>query len=105
MLKLIRVLLMILVLSAVSLTNVFAQPSAPVQSARFQIFFNPNVRADTFLVDTQTGKVWQLTQFTDVKGEPTVWNRMDRIDDDKQSLQFYLQHGLKETEKTEAPSQ
>jgi hypothetical protein len=32
---------------------------------RYQIFFNPNARADTFLVDTQTGKVWQ---FVDIHG-------------------------------------
>lgn len=105
MLKSIRFFLMILTLSAVSLSNVFAQPGAPIQNGRFQIFINPNVRADTFLVDTQTGKVWQLTQFTDVKGEPTAWNRMDRLDDDKQAFQFFLQHGIKKTEKPATPTQ
>ena len=105
MLETIRCLLVILVLSVASLSNVFAQPNAPVQNARFQIFFNPNVRADTFLLDTQTGKVWQLTQFTDLNGDPTVWNRMDRIDDDKQLFQFYRQHDVKKTTEPASPNQ
>jgi hypothetical protein len=51
---------------------------------RFQIFFNPNVRADTFLVDTQTGKVWRMTNYTDVPGSPTIWQYMERIDSREQ---------------------
>ena len=51
---------------------------------RFQIFFNPNVRADTFLVDTQTGKVWHLTTYTDVIGNPIIWQYMERIDSKEQ---------------------
>ena len=51
---------------------------------RFQIFFNPNVRADTFLVDTQTGKVWRMTTYTDIIGEPTIWQFMERIDTKEQ---------------------
>lgn len=105
MLKNILCNLLILLLCTVSQSDVFAQPGSPIQNARFQIFFNPNVRADTFLLDTQTGKVWQLTQLTDVKGDPTVWNRMDRLDDDKQIFQFILQHGMKETEKPSTHSQ
>jgi hypothetical protein len=31
---------------------------------RFQIINNPNVRADTFLLDTETGKIWKPVQFT-----------------------------------------
>jgi hypothetical protein len=95
---------MILAFSTVSLSNVFAQPLAPLQNGRFQIFFNPNARADTFLLDTQTGKVWRLTQITDVIGDPTVWDRMERLDDDKQAYQFLLKHGAKEIEKPAAPS-
>lgn len=51
---------------------------APV--GRYQIVFSPNVRADTFLLDTQKGRVWQMTKFSDLPGEPTAWNEMDVID-------------------------
>ena len=51
-------------------------------SQRFQIVFNPNVRADTFLIDTQKGKVWQMTKFTDIEDQPTVWQPLDIIDPD-----------------------
>jgi hypothetical protein len=104
MFKSIRGFLMILALFAVTLTNVFAQPIAPIQNGRFQIFFNPNVRADTFLLDTQTGKVWQLTKFTNLIGDPTVWNRMERIDDDKQEFQLTRSYGVKKTEEPEEPT-
>jgi hypothetical protein len=39
-----------------------------------------------FMIDTQTGKVWELTRYTDVEGEPRVWVNMTRIDD---SAQFF----------------
>lgn len=73
-----------------------AQQSASTSSARFQIFLNPNVRADTFLVDTNTGRVWRLTTFKDIEDNPTVWISMDRIDDDKQLMNFVRSHKLKQ---------
>ncbi len=62
-----------------------AQPSQGQQSGsevtgRFTIIFNPEIRADLFLLDTQTGKVWALVRYTDVFGEPRVWLRMERLD-------------------------
>lgn len=50
------------------------------ESKRFQIVSNPHARADTFLLDTQKGKVWQLTKITDVESQPTVWEPMNVID-------------------------
>lgn len=50
------------------------------ESKRFEIIFNPNARADTFLLDTQKGKVWQLTKITDVESQPTVWQPLEIID-------------------------
>lgn len=49
-------------------------------SARYQIIFSPHVRADTFLLDTQKGKVWQLTSFPDLEGKPTAWKPVLVID-------------------------
>ncbi len=54
-----------------------AQPTASCPESevgRFQIVINKNIRADTFLLDTKTGRIWQNTTFTDLKGEPTVWD-------------------------------
>jgi hypothetical protein len=45
---------------------------------RFVFVINPNMRADTFLLDTQTGKVWQRTHITDFVGEPDIWSPMLR---------------------------
>lgn len=50
------------------------------QAPRYQIVFNPSVRADTFLIDTQKGKVWKQTTITDVESQPTVWQPMVVID-------------------------
>lgn len=51
------------------------------QGGRFQIIFNPSgVRADTFLLDTQTGRIWRPTKFTDLEGEPSAWVYEDRLD-------------------------
>jgi hypothetical protein len=50
------------------------------RNGRYAIVINPNIRADTFLLDTQKGKIWQLTKFTDLAGEPTGWNEMTIVD-------------------------
>jgi hypothetical protein len=34
------------------------------QPGRYQIVMNPQIRADTFLLDTATGKIWQLAKLT-----------------------------------------
>jgi hypothetical protein len=57
------------------------KPEPIAKSQRYQIVFNPSVRADTFMLDTQKGKVWRLTQLTDIEGQPTVWVPMNAIDD------------------------
>jgi hypothetical protein len=49
---------------------------------RFQIVSNPNARIDTFLLDTQKGKVWRMTKITDLEGQPTIWEPMEIIDPD-----------------------
>ena len=49
---------------------------------RFQIVSNPNARIDTFLLDTQKGKVWRMVKITDLEGQPTIWEPMEIIDPD-----------------------
>lgn len=60
--------------------NAIAAPSAS-EVGRFQIVLNPSVRADTFLLDTETGRVWRLVKYTDLKDQPEAWEFMDRLDD------------------------
>lgn len=54
-------------------------PAAP-RNGRYAIVFNPNVRADTFLLDTQSGKVWHQVKYADLKGQPTVWELTTVVD-------------------------
>lgn len=68
-------------------TGRFIPDIQPAQSAgsaqrdgRYVIVFGPHARADTFLLDTQKGKVWQLTKYTDLDGEPTLWDDMGIVD-------------------------
>lgn len=53
-------------------------------SERYAIFFSPHARADQYLVDTDTGRVWQKVTYTDLVGEPEVWMPLTRIDSDAQ---------------------
>ena len=55
-----------------------ARPSSP--TGRFQVVVNPNARADTFLLDTATGRVWQRTKYTNLPDQPEVWQIQDRVD-------------------------
>lgn len=52
-----------------------------IEVGRYQIVINPNVRADTTLLDTATGRTWKVVQYTDIKGQPTVWQIQDKVDD------------------------
>ena len=52
----------------------------PTQPGRFQIVVNPAARADTFLLDTASGHIWQRTKYTDLPGQPEVWQIQDRVD-------------------------
>lgn len=58
-------------------------------SRRYQIVFNPNVRADTFLLDTETGKIWRRAMFSDLPDQPTAWEFENRIDKG-QELREYI---------------
>lgn len=66
-------------LSAVSV-SAQSQRAASTQSGRFYIFHNPSIRADTFLVDSETGSVWYTTRYSDVVNDPAVWIKMERLD-------------------------
>ncbi len=58
---------------------------------RFQIVMRDGLRADTFLLDTQEGMVWQMTQYTDVEGQPVLWLIMKRLDTEADVLEFAIE--------------
>lgn len=66
---------------------------------RYQIFINPNVRADTLLLDTQTGKTWVQTGITNVKGEPTIWMYRERLDNEAEFADWSSRQTPKSGEK------
>ena len=92
---LVIVLLSIAAANAWSLFSSDTPPSPAPQTGRYQIFFSPHMRADTFLVDTVEGKVWQLTTYADLVGDPQGWGHLERIDNDAQMAAFYASNILK----------
>jgi len=69
--------------------------ASPAQG-RYQIVMSPHNARDTFLLDTQTGRVWQLTMFSFLSDDPVVWNAMPRIDnDDDYYSKVVSEHGGK----------
>lgn len=93
---------MILVFALALLGIAYAQstrPSLPnpqLQTAanggRFQIVMSAVTARNTFLLDTQTGKVWQLTQFSDLEDDPTAWMIQTRVGSDLDLTRFALSH-------------
>ena len=43
---------------------------------RYQIFMHPTFRADEYLLDTQTGRTWQMTQ--ESKEKYMFWHEIPR---------------------------
>lgn len=83
-----KLLPVIVVLAALILLGAVGQNQTVAPNARYQIVINTEVRADTFLLDTQTGKIWKPISYTDVPGTPTVWKYQDRVDNYDQLMQW-----------------
>lgn len=87
----------------VTITALAETPGTPQvtssSSGRFQIVINPNLRADTFLLDTATGKTWKPVQYTDVRGMPVIWEFQERVDDDAALSRWFVFHPLIPKEK------
>lgn len=76
------------------------QPTQPLTAVgRYQLFSNPNIRADTFLLDTQTGKIWRQMKYTDIQDEPTVWKFELRIDNESELIDWASKQTIKPTPK------
>jgi hypothetical protein len=68
------------------------------QPGRYQIVINPQVARYTFLVDTATGRVWQLTTYTDLNDSPLTWSIMPRVDNDADISRLAMEHGVRPKE-------
>jgi hypothetical protein len=85
-----------------------ADPNPPATAAtsspgRYVIVISPHAERGTYLLDTQEGRVWAHTTFTDLKGEPDVWLYMDRLDDGDQLREFSTGFQLITPKTNEAP--
>jgi hypothetical protein len=78
--------------------------NAPIPQGRFQIVISPLTARDTFLLDTETGRVWQMTQLSFLIGEPVVWDLMPRIDSDDDYAKVVNTHGRKPTQSQQVKS-
>lgn len=72
---------------------VVPKTNSPIPQGRYQIVISPHAARDTFLLDTETGRVWALTAFVFLNGEPVVWKLMPRIDDDDDYARVVREHG------------
>lgn len=84
------VVLFVMATCAIAQTAKAPQPAAPASShaGRYQLFFSPHARADVYLLDTETGKIWKpitITNATDTnfKTAPQVWVYQERIDSER----------------------
>jgi hypothetical protein len=53
----------------------------PAANGRYQVVVSTVNRADVFLLDTRTGKIWIPTEYTSFEGNPKAWTYQERIDD------------------------
>lgn len=99
-----RIIFVIVVLAVLMGSQTINKPQAhisanPAQNGRFQIVINPNVSADTFLLDTQTGRTWTPHTILDVKGKPSIWKYQERIDDEQQFSEWASRQTFADPEK------
>jgi hypothetical protein len=66
-------------------------------SGRYVLFSNPNVRADLFMLDTQSGRIWTRVSYTDLEDKPEVWQIQDRVDNPDELGIWISQHRPKQS--------
>lgn len=78
-----------------------AAAAAPAQShvGKYQLFFSPHARADVYLVDTETGKIWKPITITNakdtnLKSAPEVWVYQERIDSEGDFDAWMVMHSM-----------
>lgn len=80
--------------SVIGVFALFLSTVAPAQAGpvgapgRYVIVHSPHIQSDTMLLDTATGKTWQLTKFVDRDGEPVAWEPVARTDNPAEMQQL-----------------
>jgi len=82
----------IALISFVLLAQTKPAPTSQPHTGRYQIFFSPLARADAYLVDTDTGRIWREVQFSNVPHQPFVWLPVDKVDNKQQQDEWELSH-------------
>ncbi len=105
--KLVVVIVFVMVACAIAQTVKAPQPAkqptavaaAPAQShvGKYQLFFSPLARADVYLVDTETGKIWKPITITNakdtnLKSAPEVWVYQERVDSEQDFDVWMVMH-------------
>jgi len=105
-----RILIMAAVVSTIVATaSAQDLPKATVPTAaaqahgRYQIVISPFTERNTFLLDTETGAVWQLQALATLNGEPLVWSLMPRADNDEDMARIVSRFGKKPGAKATQP--
>ena len=97
----IKCILVVALLVIATQQTIAADQPPPDQSppttltGRYQIVFSPHMRADTFLLDTETGRVWSVVKFSELNGEPVVWEPMVRLDSEAEEIAWMAKIGFK----------
>jgi hypothetical protein len=85
---------------AVGFIAVLSSSAAAEESAnqigRYQIVSSNLAVKFTFLLDTVTGQVWQFAKYTDVNGDPELWEPMMRIDSPAALTELINGKGIKQ---------
>jgi hypothetical protein len=79
-------------------------PATPQPFGRYQIVISPFSERSTYLLDTETGTVWQLQGSSFLVGEPLIWNIMPRVDNDDDMAQLASKFGKKSAAKPTLPT-
>ena len=89
--------------SAQDLPKATVPITAAPAHGRYQIVISPFTERNTFLLDTETGAVWQLQDLATLNGEPLVWNLMPRADNDDDMARIISRFGKKPGAKATQP--
>jgi len=77
--------------------------ATPQPYGRYQIVISPFTERSTYLLDTETGAVWQLQGSSFLIGEPLIWNIMPRVDNDEDMARMVSKFGKKSNAKPALP--
>jgi len=88
---------LIAVVAASFSTGVFGQAGPVGGSGRYVIVHSPHIQSDTMLLDTATGKTWQLTRFVDRDGEPVAWDPVAHTDNPTEMQELKRSYPPKKT--------